>query len=185
MPKHSLTLNAYCFPTAFGSMAIVWNEKKIVATQLPDKNEKALLASLRKKFHAPSLDWSEKAPAFVRDFAKRISKHLAGKPQHFPLEHLALEGMTPFFRKVYECAHRIPAGSVRTYGELAKDAGSPKAFRAVGQAMAKNPFVLVIPCHRVVGSTQALVGFSANGGVTTKGRLLKLESKHAGPANKS
>jgi methylated-DNA-[protein]-cysteine S-methyltransferase len=109
---------------------------------------------------------------------------MGGRPQKFSLQACALETVSPFFRKVYACANRIPSGSVRTYGELARQAGSPLASRAVGQAMARNPFPLLVPCHRVIGGNRKLVGFSAPGGLHTKARLLELESiPHASRAD--
>jgi methylated-DNA-[protein]-cysteine S-methyltransferase len=174
------TTGIHCFPTALGTMAIAWEGAKIIATQLPEKTERALLAAMRRKLNDPLLTWSDSAPFFVRRLASMICAHLDGKPQKFPLHLLALERHSPFFQRVYACAGRIPPGELRTYGELAAAAGSHKAFRAVGQAMARNPYPLLIPCHRVVGGNRALVGFSAHGGVTTKSRLLKLESCRAG-----
>lgn len=167
---------AFCFSTPFGLMAIAWKNEKIVATQLPEPNKDALLSSLRRRLKNPDLQWSASAPEFVRQTAKNIQKHLGGDAQKFPMDHLALEKISPFFRKVYERANRIPPGAIRTYGELAKEAGSPLASRAVGQAMARNPFPLLVPCHRVVGNNQKLVGFSAHGGINTKASLLELES---------
>ncbi|HEX7897287.1 MAG TPA: methylated-DNA--[protein]-cysteine S-methyltransferase [Planctomycetota bacterium] len=92
-----------------------------------------------------------------------------------PKPPIALEG-TPFTRKIYEVVRRIPRGRVKTYGEVADAAGRPGAARAVGSAMAKNPVCLFIPCHRVVGS-DGLGGYSGEGGIELKKRLLALEEK--------
>ncbi len=89
---------------------------------------------------------------------------------------LDLEGFPPFFRKVWQAAMKIPPGEVRTYGQLARMAGSPRAARAVGGAMAANPFPLIVPCHRVVGASH-VGGFSAPGGVHLKETLLAWERK--------
>jgi methylated-DNA-[protein]-cysteine S-methyltransferase len=86
-----------------------------------------------------------------------------------------MEGVSPFFQRVYAIARTIPAGETLSYAELADRAGSPKAFRAVGQAMAKNPFPVLVPCHRVLAAGGKLGGFSAPGGTATKVRLLDLE----------
>ena len=81
----------------------------------------------------------------------------------------------PFYQAVWmECA-KIPKGRTLTYGELAKRLGKPKAARAVGQALGKNPFVPAVPCHRVVGKNGALTGYSGRGGITAKRRLLAAE----------
>jgi methylated-DNA-[protein]-cysteine S-methyltransferase len=80
-----------------------------------------------------------------------------------------------FYRKVWLACARIPKGQVRTYGWIAREIGSPKAARAVGQALAKNPFAPTVPCHRVVGADGSMTGFSAPGGVKAKIRLLRRE----------
>lgn len=183
-PSKSSASYAYFFSTSIGLMAIAWRGAKIIATQLPEKNEGALLRTLRLRLGDSSLVWSSSPPAFVLTTAGRIKKHLSGDIQKFQLDYLAIDGVSPFFRSVYEWASKIPSGQTTTYGALAREAGSPKAARAVGQAMAKNPFPLIVPCHRVIGGNKALVGFSAHGGLSTKERLLQLESKaYAGSTN--
>ncbi|MEK9144765.1 MAG: MGMT family protein [Elusimicrobiota bacterium] len=86
-----------------------------------------------------------------------------------------MEDWPPFYRKVWRACAEIPKGQVRTYGWIARRIGSPKAARAVGQALGKNPFAPVVPCHRVVGADGSLTGFSAKGGLAAKRRLLVAE----------
>ena len=86
-------------------------------------------------------------------------------------------GWTEFQRRVYRCCREIPSGETWTYQQLALAAGSPKGSRAVGTTMARNRLLLVIPCHRVVGSNGSLRGFSAQGGIDSKRFLLSLESQ--------
>lgn len=88
---------------------------------------------------------------------------------------ILLEDVPPFHRRVYKALCKIPAGKTVTYAELARLAGSPGAARAVGQAMAKNPYPVKIPCHRVVASNGGLGGYSGRGGLTAKRKLLKQE----------
>ena len=88
---------------------------------------------------------------------------------------LDLAGLPPFHEKVLAAARRISYGRTATYGELAARAGSPRAARAVGQAMAHNPVPLIIPCHRVLAAGGRLGGYG--GGLDLKRRLLGLESK--------
>ena len=85
------------------------------------------------------------------------------------------EQCTPFQRKVYEAALKIPRGQVRTYGELARAIGRPRAARAVGQALKRNRWAPTIPCHRVIASTGQLGGYTAPGGLARKRKLLQLE----------
>lgn len=102
----------------------------------------------------------------------------AGKREKVPIE---TEG-TPFTRRVLDVVRRIPRGAVLTYGEVADAAGRPGAARAVGSAMAKNPVCLFIPCHRVVAAG-GWGGYSGEGGVELKKRLLALEGRP--PASRS
>ncbi len=88
---------------------------------------------------------------------------------------ILLEHVPPFHRKVYKALCKVPAGKTVTYAELAKRAGSKGAARAVGTAMAKNPWPIIIPCHRVVAGDGKLGGYSGRGGVATKRALLVLE----------
>mgnify|MGYP001602354944 CR=1 FL=1 len=87
----------------------------------------------------------------------------------------AMKKYPPFYQKVWRACARIPKGGVRTYGWIARRIGRPGAARAVGQALARNPFAPTVPCHRVVGANGSLVGFSAPGGVRTKRGLLRKE----------
>ena len=86
-----------------------------------------------------------------------------------------LEGYPEFSRKVWLACAEIPEGEVRTYAWIAKKIGKPGAARAVGTALAKNPFAPTVPCHRVVRSDGGLGGYSGRGGLKTKTRLLKKE----------
>jgi len=83
-----------------------------------------------------------------------------------------------FFQRVWIACFSIPHGEVRTYGWVAKKAGSPNAARAAGQALAKNPFAPVIPCHRVIRSDGRLGGYSGKGGISAKKLLLKKEKQY-------
>lgn len=83
-----------------------------------------------------------------------------------------MKAYPPFYRAVWLACARIPRGQVRTYGWIARAIGKPGAARAVGQALAKNPFSPHVPCHRVVGADGRLTGFSAAGGLSAKRRML-------------
>jgi methylated-DNA-[protein]-cysteine S-methyltransferase len=92
---------------------------------------------------------------------------------------LDVRAVPPFHLAVYEATRRIPPGETRTYGEVAKAVGSPGASRAVGGALGKNPFPIVVPCHRVLAAGGKSGGFTAPGGVETKWRMLALEGAKA------
>ena len=85
----------------------------------------------------------------------------------------------PFHRRVYEAARAIPPGATRSYGEIAAGVGAPGSARAVGQALGRNPFAIIVPCHRVLAANGRLGGFSANGGASTKLRMLSIEGARA------
>jgi O-6-methylguanine DNA methyltransferase len=103
---------------------------------------------------------------------REIREYLAGRRRRFTVP-LDLSGLSPFHRRVLRAALRIPYGRTVTYSDLARRVGRPAAARAVGQAMARNPVPLVIPCHRVVAAGGGLGGYS--GGLALKRRLLALE----------
>ena len=102
---------------------------------------------------------------------KQLAEYFAGKREEFDLP-LKLEG-TAFQRKVWKALVKIPFGQTRTYGQIAKTVKSPAASRAVGAACGRNPLPIVVPCHRVVGSSGNLTGFG--GGLAMKEWLLKHE----------
>lgn len=95
-------------------------------------------------------------------------------PRHIVIKMMSYPAL---YRKVWKACASIPSGQTRTYGWIARKIGSPKASRAVGQALARNPFSPIIPCHRVICSDGRLGGFSASGGVRTKKLLLESEKK--------
>lgn len=110
---------------------------------------------------------------------KELQEYFEGKRMTFDLP-LAPEG-TPFQKKVWQAVREIPYGRTETYGEVARKVGSPKAYRAVGMSNHKNPILILIPCHRVIGSNGSLTGYAA--GLENKQYLLELEQKHQeGPA---
>jgi methylated-DNA-[protein]-cysteine S-methyltransferase len=108
---------------------------------------------------------------------------LDGKPIDLSGIELDMEGVPPFRRRVYEAARRIPAGKTLSYGEIAARIDAPGSARAVGQALGRNPFAIIVPCHRVLAASGKPGGFSANGGVSTKLRMLAIEG--SGPNGRS
>ncbi len=111
-------------------------------------------------------------PALFTDLQERLQAYYSGQRVDFP-DRLDLSGATPFQHKVWQAARLIPYGQTRSYGWVAVQIGQPGAVRAVGQALAKNPLPIIIPCHRVLASDGSLGGFS--GGIQMKKLLLSLE----------
>lgn len=105
---------------------------------------------------------------------------LAGHDLDLSFVVLADAGVSPFEAQVYAAARMIRRGQTRTYGEVARGLGDPGAARAVGAALGRNPWPIVVPCHRVLAANGATGGFSAPGGVSTKLRLLQIEQAGGG-----
>ena len=160
------------FETPIGACGIAWGAAGIVGLQLPEAGEAAALARLRRRF--PALQEAEPPPA-IAAAARRIAAFLGGARDGFADLPLDLGGVGAFDRAVYEAARAIPAGETRTYGALAAGLGDPGQARAVGQALGRNPWPIVIPCHRVTGADGRTGGFSAPGGRATKLKLLEIE----------
>jgi methylated-DNA-[protein]-cysteine S-methyltransferase len=110
----------------------------------------------------------------LRETERQLKEYFAGKRKSFSLA-LDMRG-TRFQNDVWEALLAIPFGETRSYGQLAKQLGNPNATRAVGAANGRNPISIVVPCHRVIGSSGKLTGFA--GGLDTKAHLLKLEARN-------
>ena len=162
------------FPTAFGTCGIAWNERGLSRFQLPEQTEG--LAGERLARGAGERVPEEEAPAWVRGAIARVQRHLQGELQDF--SDLAIDWtlVSGFQKAVYLRAQAIPPGLKDSYGGIARAiALGPESARAVGAALAANPWPLIVPCHRVVSASGKMTGFSAPGGVRTKTRLLALE----------
>jgi len=122
----------------------------------------------------PERHWQKKDDAFAVE-KEQLAEYFAGRRSDFDLS-LAPQG-TLFQSAVWAALADIPYGQTRTYAELAQYIGRPRAARPVGSAIGRNPLAIIVPCHRVIGSNGALVGFA--GGIDNKRALLCLEGKHA------
>lgn len=167
------------FETAGGFCGIGWNDVGITRFQLPTRTAEASehLMLRRAPDAVPGTPTAEAARAIAA--AKR---YFAGEQIDFSSFTLDLGPQDEFFRRIYDAARQVGWGHTTTYGTLAKELGAgPEAARDVGQAMAKNPVPLIIPCHRVLAAGGKLGGFSAPGGATAKERMLALEGISLAP----
>ena len=139
----------------------------IVKLTLPHSTEKAALAGLELGPEAVRVSFER-----LDEAVSRIRDYFRGKPIDFG-DKLDLSSGTEFQKKVWESCRSIPYGQTRSYGWIAKQIGKPRASRAVGNALGKNPVPIIVPCHRVLTGNGSLGGFS--GGLSTKRHLLKLE----------
>lgn len=121
----------------------------------------------------PESDWLRRNGVF-QEVISQLNAWFAGELHQFDLP-LAPQG-TPFQQRVWKALLGIPYGETRSYGDIARQIGKPTASRAVGAANGLNPIPIIIPCHRVIGSSGQLVGFG--GGLPAKKRLLVLEQNH-------
>src|ERR1700732_1558822 len=173
-PHHYLICEA-----AGGFCGIAWNNVGITRFQLPTKSAEAAERTLLRRL--PDAERGAPTPEVVEAVAA-VKRYFEGEETDFSGFRLDLGGQDPFFERVYAAARRVGWGQTTTYGTLAKELGAaPEAARDVGQAMAKNPVPLIIPCHRVLAAGGKVGGFSAPGGSGAKIRLLELEGVHVGP----
>ncbi len=118
----------------------------------------------------------------MADVVAGVTRYFDGEATDFSGVALDLGAQDPFFEQVYAAARRVGWGHTTTYGALRKALGAgPEAARDVGQAMAKNPVPLIIPCHRVLAAGGKIGGFSAPGGAESKRRMLELEGVRLEP----
>jgi methylated-DNA-[protein]-cysteine S-methyltransferase len=160
------------FDTAIGRCGIAWGARGIVAVQLPLPSEAQTRKRLMQRFgeidEAPP-------PRVVQAAIAAMVELLEGKPNDLAEVELDLDGVSEFQRKVYDIARTIPPGATLTYGDIAKRLGGVELSRDVGQALGRNPCPIVVPCHRVLAAGAKPGGFSANGGVVTKLKMLAIE----------
>ncbi|WP_437591099.1 methylated-DNA--[protein]-cysteine S-methyltransferase [Sorangium sp. So ce1000] len=164
------------FDTAIGRCGIAWGERGVAALQLPEAREPETRARLLQRFPGAR---AGAPPPDVQRAVDAIVALLRGEASDLSAVALDMDHVPPFHRRVYEAARTIPPGATLTYGELAARLGAVGSARAVGQALGRNPFAILVPCHRVLAAGGKVGGFSANGGITTKLRLLAIESGQA------
>jgi methylated-DNA-[protein]-cysteine S-methyltransferase len=167
------TLKQYAysiFKTKWGWFGLLANEKGLLRACLPMDSKVAVENIL--------LDGIGRALSDRKrfcDIENAVSAYYEGHEVDFSGVEVDLEAFTPFQQKVLRALREVKQGKTVTYGYLAELAGSPKAARAIGGCMARNPIPLIIPCHRVMGADGSLTGFSGFGGTQTKRLMLRLE----------
>lgn len=171
------------FETPAGLCGLAWNDTLAIAGgQLPE----ATPALTRQRLAQRYPQWAEVVPPpAIAAVIARLAAALQGAPD--TLEDVPLDDadVPEFHRRVYALARRIPPGRTRSYGELAAELGGPAVARAVGQALGRNRFAPLVPCHRVLGASGQSGGFSGPGGLKTKLKLLQLEGARLGASASS
>jgi methylated-DNA-[protein]-cysteine S-methyltransferase len=168
-------------PSAFGNLSVVWRETergpRVYRILLP--NEQALVPDV---VQGTLSDARSRVPSEIAGLGGRLHRFLAGGAIDFELGLLALETCSEFQTRVLLAEHKIPRGQVSTYGRIAESLGVPGGARAVGGALGRNPFPIIIPCHRAVRSDGQLGGY--RGGVEMKAALLEMEGVEVSPRGK-
>jgi len=160
------------FDTPIGRCGIAWGPRGVAGVQLPEEAEAATRTRMLQRFPAAC---ESDPPAGVQRAVDAIGTLLRGGAGDLSGIALDMEGVPAFHRRVYEVTRTIPPGATLSYGDVAARAGAPGAARAVGQALRRNPFAIVVPCHRVLAAGGKVGGFSADGGISTKLRMLSIE----------
>jgi methylated-DNA-[protein]-cysteine S-methyltransferase len=155
--------------TIIGDVWVAVGEDGLVAIDF-DLSEGEFVKHVMEKVHV-RLERNEKE---IKEVLKQVKDYLQGKLKKLNLK-IDLHAVTPFQRFVLQAAREVPRGQVATYAEIAKKIGKPKACRAVGQALRRNPIPIVIPCHRVIASDGTLGGYGGKMGSQRKITLLRLE----------
>ena len=153
------------FSTAFGPVAVAWTGRGLTRVRLIDDAAGADIVT----------SGEDALPPIAAEAVRLLTAYFTGVPVDFSPLVLDVTGLSPLDAAIYRELRRVPRGTTVTYGELAARAGAPGAAQAVGSAMARNPWPIVVPCHRVLAAGGALGGFSAPGGVRTKRKLLRME----------
>jgi methylated-DNA-[protein]-cysteine S-methyltransferase len=167
------TQHYHVFETAMGFCAIGWSGAGVARFQLPTKTAETAERLMRRRAFGAEPGASPEDIAAVIEAAKR---YFAGEETDFSHVQVDLAGQDAFFTQIYHALRRVGWGGTTTYGALAKEVGAGRErARDVGEAMAKNPAPLIVPCHRVLAAGGKIGGFSAPGGSKTKVRMLELE----------
>jgi methylated-DNA-[protein]-cysteine S-methyltransferase len=161
----AMTTGTVTFDTALGRCGVRWSDAGITRVLLPDGGPQPA---------RPPQDAGD-APAFVRRAIDGITAVMGGAPddlRDIPIDDRAIDD---FRRAVYAATRQVSPGTTRSYGQIARAIDRPDGARDVGVALSRNPYPIIVPCHRVVAANGALTGFSAPGGLATKRRMLELE----------
>jgi methylated-DNA-[protein]-cysteine S-methyltransferase len=163
------------FDTGIGRCGIAWSDRGIIGVQLPEARE---LDTRRRLFQLYPEARELRAPVNVEIAIEGIAALLRGGSADLSDITLDMTGIPTFNQRVYAFARTIPRGETRIYGEVAAHLRASGAVYSVAQAIARNPFMIIVPCHRVLEAGHYADKISLNGGVISKRRLLSIEGAH-------
>ncbi|THD67024.1 MAG: methylated-DNA--[protein]-cysteine S-methyltransferase [Bradyrhizobium sp.] len=163
------------FDTMIGRCGIAWGDNGVVGVQLPEARE----IETRGRMLRQHPDARELRPPLNVEIAiDGITALLRGQPCDLSDVAIDMDGVLPFNRRVYEFTRTIPRGETRTYGEVAASLRASGAAHSVAQAISHNPFMIIVPCHRVLEAGNYADKISPNGGSISKRRLLSIEGRN-------
>ena len=160
------------FDTGIGRCGIAWGDLGIIGVQLPEARE---IETRRRLFKLYPEAREQRPPLNVEIAIEGITALLHGQVSDLSDIALDMTGIPAFNQRVYEFTRSIPRGETRTYGEVAARLRASGASHSVAQAIAKNPFMVIVPCHRVLEAGSYADRISPNGGAISKRRLLSIE----------
>jgi methylated-DNA-[protein]-cysteine S-methyltransferase len=164
------------FDTGIGRCGIAWSDYGVVGVQLPEAREIETRGRILRQYaEAREL----RPPPNVESAIEGIAALLRGQPSDLSDVTLDMSGIQPFNARVYTFARTIPHGETRTHGEVAAKLRASGAAHSVAQAISRNPFMIIVPCHRVLEAGSFTDKISPNGGTISKRRLLSIEGAHA------
>ena len=173
----------YCiFDTMIGRCGIAWGPAGVIGVQLPEARE----IETRRRLYQFYPDAREQRPTPNIEVAiEGIVALLRGQPSELSEVALDMSGMHAFNQRVYQLTREIPRGETRTYGEIATRLGASGAVHSVAQALARNPFVIIVPCHRVLEAGSYADRISPHGGSISKRMLLSIEGARGAVSSKT
>jgi methylated-DNA-[protein]-cysteine S-methyltransferase len=164
------------FETAIGWAGVAWGENGLIGAYLPEADPGMARESFARRF--PGVTEAE-PPAAIASVIDRIIALMRGEKVDMSDAPLDTARVTEFNAKVYEITRRIPPGETLTYGQIAVQLGDKLLSQQVGAALGRNPWPIIVPCHRVTAANGKLGGFTARGGTDTKLKLLAIEGASA------
>lgn len=166
------------FETPLGDCGVAWRGDLVVATHLPEKGGAAAASRLAARASATE----GTPPPVIQRAIDAMTGLLSGGQTDLSFIACDFGGIDAFSADVYAAARSVPAGKAVTYGAIAAELGDKQLARKVGTALGRNPFPIIVPCHRVMGADGKLTGFSAPGGIETKLKMLAIEGAEIGRA---
>ena len=173
----------YCiFDTMIGRCGIAWGPAGVIGVQLPEARE---IETRRRLYQLYPDAREQRPPPNIEIAIEGIVTLLRGQPSDLSEVALDMSGLHAFNQRVYQLTQEIPRGETRTYGEIATRLGASGAVHSVAQALARNPFVIIVPCHRVLEAGSYADKISPHGGSISKRMLLSIEGARGAVSSKT